>query len=122
MLKIFILLSGLFVWTSNLFSASYEACATTNKKLVTCKYTTQQSWDQGDGSGTQTRDREAFVYSSGESSGKLPLLFVFHGNGGNGKDMLSYMKNKFSSDFLSQFIIISPSGYEKSWNIVAEKF
>jgi len=45
----------------------------------------------------------------------LPVCILLHGNGGNGNDMLLEWSN-----YLSDHILVAPSGYMNSWNIANE--
>lgn len=82
--------------------------------------TIKQSWNQQDGQGIQEREREFLIHTPHTPKGKLPVLIIFHGNGGNGRQNIFIFKKNYP-EISKKFMIISPNGYERSWNIVAEK-
>ena len=45
---------------------------------------------------------------------------IFHGNGGNGGRHLYRFKREYP-ELANQFILVSPNGYLRSWNVVAEQ-
>lgn len=60
-------------------------------------------------------DREYFV-SVPSSSKRFPIVMLLHGNGGSAKSMVRNWSIQFP-----QYVIVSPQGYAKSWNISKER-
>jgi len=76
----------------------------------TFEITIVQSWSQET---DYSRVTEVKVPAT-EAGVKLPVIIDLHGNGGQGNvDRLSYLGDNV--------IIAAPSGYERSWNVNAEK-
>merc|ERR1719410_945660 len=61
-------------------------------------------------------ERTASVSIPATSAGqKVPVVFHLHGNGGQGNTQ------PFASFIGDDAIIVAPNGYERSWNVYAEK-
>ena len=61
-------------------------------------------------------DREFFVHVPEHTTGKLPVAFIFHGNGGQARSAMAGWP-----DLLKGHLIVSAQGYRRSWNISDEK-
>ena len=99
------------------------ACFALDERLESCHHTIKQTWDQKDGQGLVEREREAFVHvpqGSQDNNRTYPTLFIFHGKGGRGNTHLARFKKAFPK-IANRFIVISLSGYQRSWNVVAEE-
>jgi len=61
------------------------------------------------------RERSYLVFAPRRSTGKLPLVFVLHGGGGNGRQMERH--SGFNALARREgFLVCYPQGYEKNWN------
>lgn len=75
------------------------------------RHVIRQSWDQEkDG-----YDREYYVSVPEKNKSKIPVLFVFHGGGGQAINMIRGWSRRFSD-----YLVVSPQGYKGGWNISAE--
>ena len=59
-------------------------------------------------------------YPQSVSEEKYPILFFFHGAGGDGKDWLANNPSLESLIDAGEFIGIFPDGYQNSWNVSGE--
>jgi poly(3-hydroxybutyrate) depolymerase len=76
------------------------------------RHVIRQTWSQEpDGF-----DREFFVHAPTNASEKWPVTFLFHGNGGSARPTLGQWPR-----LLQGHIVVSPQGYQRSWNILDEK-
>jgi len=71
----------------------------------------RQSWDQE----KEGYDREYYVSVPEKERSKIPVLFVFHGGGGQAINMIRGWSRRFSD-----YLVVSPQGYKRGWNISAE--
>jgi len=71
----------------------------------------RQSWDQE----KEGYDREYFVSVPEKIKSKIPVLFVFHGGGGQASNMIRGWAKRFSD-----YLVVSPQGYRRGWNISDE--
>ena len=60
-------------------------------------------------------DREYYVSVPEKERSKIPVLFVFHGGGGQAINMIRGWSRRFSD-----YLVVSPQGYKRGWNISAE--
>ena len=75
------------------------------------RHVIRQSWSQEpDGF-----DREYFVSVPEKKKRKSPVLFLFHGNGGQARNMIGGWSRRFKD-----YVVVAPQGYRKSWNISDE--
>ena len=75
------------------------------------RHVIRQTWDQEN----EGYDREYFVSVPEKSKSKIPVLFVFHGGGGQASNMIRGWAKRFSD-----YLVVSPQGYRRGWNISAE--
>ena len=72
------------------------------------RHVIRQSWDQEkDG-----YDREYYVSVPEKDKSKIPVLFVFHGGGGQAINMIRGWSRRFSD-----YLVVSPQGYKKEVGI-----
>ena len=85
------------------------------------RHTIRQNWKQQQNG----FDREFFVHvpatsptqrPNGPTSKTWPITFVFHGNGGSARPTIGQWP-----ELLKGHLIVSPQGYQRSWNISDEK-
>jgi poly(3-hydroxybutyrate) depolymerase len=75
------------------------------------RHVIHQKWPQEpDG-----QDREYFVSAPVKGKNKMPVVFLFHGNGGQAKNLIKGWSRR-----LKDHIIVAPQGYRRSWNISDE--
>ncbi len=60
------------------------------------------------------RERTYIVQAPRESEGKLPVLFVFHGGGGQGANMAAMGFHRLVAK--ERFIAVYPDGWQNNWN------
>lgn len=60
-------------------------------------------------------DREYFVSMPAKGKHKLPVVFLFHGNGGQAQNLIKGWSRR-----LKDHIVVAPQGYRRSWNISDE--
>lgn len=60
-------------------------------------------------------DREYFVSMPVKGKHKLPVVFLFHGNGGQAQNLIKGWSRR-----LKDHIVVAPQGYRRSWNISDE--
>ena len=75
------------------------------------RHVIRQSWDQE----KEGYDREYYVSVPEKERSKIPVLFVFHGGGGQAINMIRGWSRRFSD-----YLVVSPQGYKRGWNISAE--
>ena len=75
------------------------------------RHVIRQSWSQE----KEGYDREYFVSVPKKKMSKIPVLFVFHGGGGQASNMIRGWSRRFSD-----YLVVSPQGYKRGWNISAE--
>ena len=75
------------------------------------RHVIRQTWDQE----KEGYDREYFVSFPEKRKSKIPVLFVFHGGGGQASNMIRGWAKRFSD-----YLVVSPQGYRRGWNISAE--
>ena len=75
------------------------------------RHVIRQSWDQE----KEGYDREYYVSVPEKEKSKIPVLFVFHGGGGQAINMIRGWSRRFSD-----YLVVSPQGYKRGWNISAE--
>ena len=75
------------------------------------RHVIRQSWDQE----KEGYDREYYVSVPEKERSKIPVLFVFHGGGGQAIKMIRGWSRRFSD-----YLVVSPQGYKRGWNISAE--
>ena len=75
------------------------------------RHVIRQSWDQE----KEGYDREYYVSVPEKERSKIPVLFVFHGGGGQAINMIRGWSRRFSD-----YLVVSPQGYQRGWNISAE--
>ncbi len=74
-------------------------------------FTIRQTWDQEpDG-----YDRPVYAVEPSKSSGKIPVVIVFHGAGGSAANA----PQRWSSLF-PNYLLVAPQGYSKTWNVHGE--
>ena len=66
-------------------------------------------------SGGITRSYQIHIPTSYDSSQVVPLVFVIHGGGGNGKQILVGTKFDLKAD-AEKFIVVAPDGVDNNWN------
>jgi len=57
-----------------------------------------------------------FHYNNPGDSKRSSLMFVMHGSGGNGKDMMSSAKWLEEKSKDEKLLLVYPSGYQRNWN------
>lgn len=57
-----------------------------------------------------------FHYNNPGDSKRSSLMFVMHGSGGNGKDMMSSAKRLEEKSKDEKLLLVYPSGYQRYWN------
>ncbi|MCH2059241.1 MAG: hypothetical protein MK183_01315 [Verrucomicrobiales bacterium] len=60
-------------------------------------------------------EREYFVSIPGKGKKNLPVVFLFHGNGGQAKNLIKGWSRR-----LKDHMVVAPQGYRRSWNISDE--
>jgi len=75
------------------------------------RHVIRQSWDQE----KEGYDREYYVSFPEKIKTKIPVLFVFHGGGGQASNMIRGWAKRFSD-----YLVVSPQGYRRGWNISDE--
>ena len=75
------------------------------------RHVIRQSWGQE----KEGYDREYYVSVPEKEKSKIPVLFVFHGGGGQAINMIRGWSRRFSD-----YLVVSPQGYKRGWNISAE--
>ncbi len=85
-------------------------------ELTTGEYFITQSWSQ-----EQVFQRPFYVsVPSVADQRKFPVFIFLHGNGGNGKGVMNgFLKRHPTME--KRYVLVFPSGYLKSWNIVSER-
>ena len=88
--------------------------------LICFAFTCTRSFAQKDINGSFTvneEKREFILHLPAQYDGKtaLPLVMIFHGGGGNSKQMQNYMKRAGIAD-KKNFITVYPNGINKQWN------
>ena len=79
-------------------------------------YSITQSWSQ-----EENFRRPYFLHVPSKSqSGRFPVLFFLHGNGGNGMQAMNAFRRTHPI-IASKYILVFPEGYQRSWNIVSER-
>ena len=102
--------------TSLLITISLLVGFDQNAPIKTGRYTVTQSWSQ-----EKDYRRPYFVRVPEASSSKqLPVVIFLHGNGGNANDSMNHFSRRYPR-ISSQYIIVCPDGYRRSWNIVSEQ-
>ncbi len=76
------------------------------------RHVIRQTWSQE----PRGFDREFFVRPPSNGGERWPVTFVFHGNGGRARTTLGQWPR-----LLQGHLVVSPQGYERSWNISDEK-
>lgn len=63
------------------------------------------------------RSFEVYIPNTYSAAKAYPLVFVLHGGGGKAKGIILLTKKRFNVlAKKEQFIVVYPSGFEKSWN------
>ena len=68
------------------------------------RHVIRQSWSQE----KEGYDREYFVSVPKKKMSKIPVLFVFHGGGGQASNMIRGWSRRFSD-----YLVVSPQGYKR---------
>ncbi len=85
------------------------------RKVASKRYSVRQVWPQE----PEGLDRPYFVTMPRESAitnRKSPVVFLFHGNGGQARRMIGNWPQ-----LLPRALLVAPQGYERSWNISDER-
>ena len=90
--------------------------ASNGQDLKSGEYAIKQSWSQ------EQDFQRLFHVRVPEASNakKLPVFIFLHGNGGNGMGAMNGFTRR-NRKLASQYAMVFPQGYLKSWNIVSER-
>jgi len=96
-----------------ILAISFLNNAAAAEELQSGQYSIKQSWSQ-----EKDYERPYYVHvPEGSDQKTFPVLIKLHGNGGR-PDTFKNVRNK---SLAAKYILVSPEGYNRSWNIVAER-